>query len=137
MYRFLACKSDALVRRQQLAAAMTAARNVGTGAGGMVAPASATGLIAIAIAIAIAAIAFADATASSRADADANACTGAGAGAGACVGVGASAGVAAHTAGSIAKLQPHAIAMQQHQLAIDARERGKHRILLDLGNRQA
>ncbi|MBB4756232.1 hypothetical protein FHT15_000887 [Xanthomonas campestris] len=122
MYPFFACESDALVRLQQCAAAMiTASSTDATIASSiMAATPSATALIVAA------AIVFAAGAAASRSRSrNTNACT--------CTYTSTCTSVAA----SITKLQPHAIAMQQHQLAIDAWECGKHRILFDLGDRQA
>lgn len=114
MHPFFACESDALIRRQQCAAAMIAASSTDATIASsiMAATPSATALIVAA------AIVFAASVAASRnTNAYTYTCT--------------------SVAASITKLQPHAIAMQQHQLAIDAWECGKHRILFDLGDRQA
>lgn len=118
MHPFFACESDALVRRQQCPAAMIAASSTDATIASsiMAATPSATALI-VAAAIVFAASAAASRSRSSSTNACTYTCT--------------------YVAASITKLQPHTIAVQQHQLAIDAWECGKHRILFDLGDRQA
>ncbi|MBB5880974.1 hypothetical protein GGR60_003104 [Xanthomonas arboricola] len=124
MHPFFACESDALVRRQQCAAAVIAASSTDATIASsiMAATPSATALI-VAAAIVFAASAAASRSRSSSTNACTCTCT--------CT------STCTSVAASITKLQPHAIAVQQHQLAIDAWECGKHRILFDLGDRQA